>query len=242
MYLVIWAASFIFGTALLAQQPKLVEVNLTPLALELQQGNAHTLRLSEIKRVQKLKVDAEGVREDAIFEVVVNGEVKGTIYVPARDPEYIVTIAESTESIVLRHKQGGRVRILKAIAYVAPIEIPQSKPRRPTEPLPLALRSQAAQLATEIIALCDELVSSPNSTRVAIAEIILPIKRAAGRAYAAARANGDLSAKVHQKLELLKSEIQYADTYFEEALNDPDRFDLVVNLLTKREELAAMID
>lgn len=61
--------------------------------------------------VQKIYVQAEALRVDAQVEVIVNGDVKRTIYLPARDPNYVVTIADTTSEISFRHITGGKVII-----------------------------------------------------------------------------------------------------------------------------------
>jgi hypothetical protein len=42
-----------------------------------------------------LIVQAQGISSDSVIEVMVNGQVKGTIYAPGRDPSYVVTIGDN---------------------------------------------------------------------------------------------------------------------------------------------------
>ncbi len=63
-------------------------------------GNPNFVSLRNRDRyIKKLIIAAEGVRNDAKFEVIVNKENKGTIYVPGRDPIYTVTIEDYASSI-----------------------------------------------------------------------------------------------------------------------------------------------
>lgn len=79
-------------------------------ALILEAGTTRSIALRNAGYVKKLIVTAEGVRNDAKFEVMVNGDVKGTIYVPGRDPSYIVTVEDYATSIELI-SQFGKARI-----------------------------------------------------------------------------------------------------------------------------------
>lgn len=72
-------------------------------------GTTQQVRLNGGRYVKKLIISAEGVRNDAMFDVVVNGDVKGTIYVPGRDPSYFVTVEDYTDSIELVSRGGTAV-------------------------------------------------------------------------------------------------------------------------------------
>ncbi len=72
--------------------------------------NPKTLSLRHPRYIKKLVISAEGVRRDAKFNVVVNGDIKGTIYVPGRDPSYYVTIEDYVESIQFI-SEFGKARI-----------------------------------------------------------------------------------------------------------------------------------
>jgi hypothetical protein len=69
-------------------------------------GTTHQVQLKGGRQIKNLIISAEGVRGPAIFDVVVNGEVKGTVYVPARDPSYFVTIKDYASSIELVSRNG----------------------------------------------------------------------------------------------------------------------------------------
>jgi hypothetical protein len=75
--------------------------------VRLESGTTKQIRLPNGGQyIKKLIISAEGLRNDAMFEVVVNGDVKGTVYVPGRDPSYFVTIEDSTDSIELVSRGG----------------------------------------------------------------------------------------------------------------------------------------
>jgi hypothetical protein len=82
--------------------------------IRLESGTVEHVRLNEQVYIKKLIISAEGLRNDAVFDVVVNGDVKGTVYVPARDPSYFVTIEDSSDSIELVSR-GGSVNISRIL-------------------------------------------------------------------------------------------------------------------------------
>ncbi len=88
-------------------------------SLTLYSGTTKTVYLDEFTAMKKLIISAEGVGEDAMFNVVVNGEVKGTIYVPGRDPSYHVTIEDSASQIELVSLYG-KARISRILVTIYP--------------------------------------------------------------------------------------------------------------------------
>lgn len=72
-------------------------------------GTSQQVRLNGNKFIKKLIISAEGIRSDAMFDVVVNGDVKGTVYVPGRDPSYFVTIEDSADSIEFVSRNGTAI-------------------------------------------------------------------------------------------------------------------------------------
>ncbi|MEK6705273.1 MAG: hypothetical protein AABZ06_05750 [Bdellovibrionota bacterium] len=88
-------------------------------SLHLDEAEMKSVRLGGTTAIQKLFVQAEAYRSDATIEVIVNGEVKGTLYLPARDPSYVVTIADTAGSIEFRHVRGGRVQIRSVRAVIS---------------------------------------------------------------------------------------------------------------------------
>ena len=78
-------------------------------AFTLYAGTTQQVRLNGARHIKKLIISAEGIRNDAMFDVVVNGDVKGTIYVPGRDPSYFVTIEDYTDSIEFVSRNGNAI-------------------------------------------------------------------------------------------------------------------------------------
>lgn len=75
-------------------------------SITLYSGSTVQVPLIGGRYIKKLIISAEGVRHDAMFNVMVNGDVKGTIYVPGRDPSYIVTVEDYADSIELISTSG----------------------------------------------------------------------------------------------------------------------------------------
>lgn len=76
--------------------------------IRLESGTTQQVRIPG-SYIKKLIISAEGLRSDAMFDVVVNGDVKGTVYVPGRDPSYFVTIEDSADSIELVSRGGTAI-------------------------------------------------------------------------------------------------------------------------------------
>ena len=76
-------------------------------SVTLYSGTTQQVRLHGARYIKKLIISAEGIRNDAMFDVVVNGDVKGTIYVPGRDPSYFVTVEDYADSIELVSRNGN---------------------------------------------------------------------------------------------------------------------------------------
>jgi hypothetical protein len=85
--------------------------------LILGQSQTQSLYLGGSRYVQKLVIEAQAQRTDPMFEVIVNGEVKGTIHLPPRDPQYVVTIADWADSIEFRHTEGGGIEMISVKVF-----------------------------------------------------------------------------------------------------------------------------
>src|SRR5689334_16323497 len=63
-------------------------------------GRTASVPLANSMKIDKLIIQAQGAgRADAMFDVMINGVSKGTIYVPKNDPSYIVTVDATATSI-----------------------------------------------------------------------------------------------------------------------------------------------
>lgn len=77
--------------------------------ITLSMGQTHSFQLPQRNYVHRLYIQAEGVNHDAYAQVIANGMVKGTLYVPGNDPHYVVTIADETSSIEVNVIQGNLI-------------------------------------------------------------------------------------------------------------------------------------
>jgi len=137
--------------------------------------------LAETVYVEKLEISAQGVRNDASFEVMVNGVIKGTVYVPGRDPVYIVTVKESTGSIQFKGTYGT-AKITAVNAYVS--EVKKTRIKRYTG-------NYWAHVADEIINVVEAL--EKHSTYKQNENILFPIKRAGIDLHSVAVGNGRMT-------------------------------------------------
>lgn len=205
----------------------------------LDEGETKTVKLDHWRNVQKLIIQAEGVRVDGTFEVIANGDTKGTVYVPGRDPSYIVTVAETIKSIQFRHVSGGKiyVRNVKAVQLknVAGRWDDCDYDYRCGGDLDLDARNSASRLAKRAINIVDGLEKYTNYADYG--DYLLPIKKAAARAYANAEARGELSGKVRESLFVLKCQIEAAKDYISENFERDAAFELAVELLELQERL-----
>lgn len=87
-------------------------------SMTMNNGDMRQVLLDQPRYIQKIFVQAEGRYRDAIVEVVVNGQVKGTIHLPATDPTYVVTIADTASTIELRMTSGHTVVVKSVLAIL----------------------------------------------------------------------------------------------------------------------------
>jgi hypothetical protein len=197
----------------------------------LSRGETESVQLDGFRHVRKVIVQAEGLDSlGGSFEVIVNGDVKGTVYVPGQDPSYVVTVESAASSIQFRHSGGGRIAIrnVKAVQSLYGVDAATSH-------APFMARNEAAGLARKAIALVDELENYANYNEYGT--YLLPIKVAAGQAYAVASARGELSQKTRTSLLRLRAEIEAARAYLTTAFQRNAAFDLCVELLSVSERL-----
>lgn len=206
-------------------------------SIRLEPGETRSISIDGFRHIQKLHIEAWGVRNEAMFEILVNGEVKGTIFVPARDPEYVVTIAEATRSIQLRHKTGATVAIENIIAHQS-----TQRARDPQNEFSTGAfvdRSFAAAISRDVINQIDRLSDQTKYTDAAL--YLIPIKVAAGRTWSMAQARGDSSQRVAQQLTILLGQMHFASPFVESLLRDSALFEDAVALLALQERLEAAL-
>ncbi|MDH4466535.1 MAG: hypothetical protein QE271_00635 [Bacteriovoracaceae bacterium] len=83
----------------------------------LRDGEYKQIFLPRFMFVSKIYISARGMNSNAQFDVMVNGDIKGTIFVPGRDPLYIVNVSTSTNSIELRSLMGSAEIISLKVDY-----------------------------------------------------------------------------------------------------------------------------
>ena len=216
-------------------------VNLNIRSFTLSEGETRSVSVgTEWCHVQKVYVQASGYNSSSsTFQVLANGDAKGTIYVPGRDPSYIVTIGEVTSSIQFQHLSGGAANI-KSISVVRSCRPGSSVVTEPYYPeYSVNDRNDASALARRAINIVNQLQPYANYDEFGI--YLLPIKKAAARAYAAAQARGSVSATVHQYLVILKAQIDYATPYVEETFERSAVFELSIELKSLGERLDSLL-
>ncbi|MCX6126910.1 MAG: hypothetical protein NTV34_19470 [Proteobacteria bacterium] len=195
-------------------------------------GEQKAIDLPMTRYLEKLELSAFGVGREAMFEVMVNGVVKGTIHVPGQDPDYVVTIAESSMQVVFRHLSGTTVQIKSVDAYY-------SQNSDGTN-LPDNQREVAARISRDIIE--KTAAFQPHIPAAEFKKQILPIKIAAGHAYAVATASGDLSLRLRDGLQLLIMQFDQGKQYIDALMADDSLFDLCVQTLELNYELKDLMD
>jgi hypothetical protein len=200
-------------------------------------GETKTLSLDRWRYVQKLSISAAGRRDEAMFEVIVNDDVKGTIHVPGRDPDYIVTVAETTRSVQLRHLSGGTVAISALTATVSNREFPDHGGTGPMDEHSRGLAADVSYRVIQNIKALEISTSTPDIQRY-----LIPVKSAAGRAYASATASGDLSRRVRDRLIVLLAQMDSANPLIDRALENEESFDAAVDFLSLKESLSDLLD
>lgn len=195
-----------------------------------------SIPLKAIQKIKNLVIQAEGVNQDSMIEVMVNGEIKGTIYAPGKDPSYVVTIAEATRSVEFRHRSGGSMRIHQVIATVsgwsAPLPNPGGGFHGGYDEVVAAAQAAMAQV--------DHLKN--YSTSNDIRDFLFPIKRKAGLVYVMATSHGHLSKDAILALTALMDQIDFARSHLGQLMQKDECFDASVELLTIRETISEWLD
>lgn len=195
-----------------------------------------TVALNGVHRVKNIVVQAEGIGSDSTIEVMVNGQVKGTIYAPGRDPSYVVTVEETARSIEFRHRTGGSMLIHS-------VTVTQSVWSRPSSGFGGGFygdKEEVRALANTVLNQIQILqgFATPDEVR----DYLYPIKKNAGLVYVMSNAHGNLSKQTIAQLIALMDQIDFAQTYLGTLMSKDAAFDAVVDLLTVRETIEDMLD
>lgn len=193
-----------------------------------------SIEIGETVFLKNLVIQAEGLNRDSTVEVMVNGEVKGTIYAPGSDPSYIVTIAEETSSVEFRHRAGGAMQVLDVLVMAEPNSI-----QSPIE-YNIHKAEGVLNLAKAVIEISN--VLAPFTSQLEESLYLLPIKKKAGRVLVMSQAHGELSTKTITALKDMARSVDYAQPYLDRLLEKPALFDHAVEILMVREIIQELLD
>lgn len=195
-----------------------------------------SVRLQKPAYVRNLLVQARGVSAASTVEVMVNGQVKGTIYAPGQDPSYVVTVETAASSVEFRHRHGGSMEILNVKAVTFPL----SEYPRPQSPPPRTPADAVQALARDVIHLVGDL--QPYADLTTEKDYLQPIKRKAGEVLVMNAAHGALSIHTRRALQDLQKQIELADPYIEDILNRNGLFEMGIEMLTIKEGIRDWLD
>lgn len=232
---------FIFATLILAAnsgEAVLPQYETGPVGghFIVQAAQTQTLWLQRSRHIKNLIIQAQGLNRDSMVEVMVNGEVKGTIYAPGNDPSYLVTVEETASSIQFRHRSGSAMNILNVTATMSVWSSPEESRKGGihgsfTEVQELANRAiQAVEAIRTYSSLQEE------------ETYLMPIKKKAGQVLVMSDARGDLSGHTITALIALQKQIEFANSYLTEKMEQEGLFDEVVELLSVREKIDDLVD
>lgn len=195
-----------------------------------------SVSLNGVHRLKNIVVQAEGISQDSTIEVMVNGQIKGTIYAPGRDPSYVVTVEEATRSIEFRHRTGGSMRIIAILAT----QSVWSKPVSGGSGAFYGDKEVVQQLAATALAQIE--ILKGFAAPMDVKDYLYPIKKNAGLVYVMSNAHGDLSKRTIAQLVALMDQIDFANAYLGTLMQQDDAFESVVELLTVRETISDLLD
>jgi hypothetical protein len=207
-------------------------------AMTVGEGATESIQLCRRMRVHKLYIQAIAGRQDAYAEVLVNGSVKGTLYVPGRDPHYVVTVEDETNSIELTSIRG-QVTTYSVKAVVTEAGGESGFSPRPRHPFPTQATTQMGQLAARVIWIVNQLdgYTSYNS----YGTYLLPIRKAAAEVLAYAEARGDASEMNRPYYAKLLNAMDSAQPYMHRAFEVDHAFKLAVELMSYRERIRRVL-
>lgn len=225
---------FLATTAAHAAQWKTIEV--IGQTVTVGAGEIRSVQLPSALNIYKLLIQAESTgRENALFDVIVNGDTKGTVLTPSVDPTYVVTVVQTTSSVQFRSLSGGGFRLLRVLAVV---NIADENGRSPVRSFPVS--GQITQIALQSISLIRQM--EPMATPAEQAMYLIPVKASAGRLYAVASAYGPSSERTRQAALELLGQIDGAKAFMDLQMSRNGSFDCIVEMLSLRAALDSLID
>jgi len=190
-----------------------------------------SLPLNDWRVIQSVSMDVEAIGSDARLEVIVNGEIKASLFIPGHDPYYLVTIADAARSIELRHVSGGRIKVSSLVANVQ---------RKAPVPHHGAFSSKAAQIGIEIIRNSNDFASL--TSRYDFERHISPVKIRAGRVYAKATASGDADSELNQLMSELLTQMASSTNFIEQCMMKDQLFIIATKFLENQYKLDELLN
>ena len=186
--------------------------------------------------VETITVQAEGRYGDSMVEVWANGKPKGSLYIPGRDPNYIVTIRENISSLEFRSTSGGYVNIVQVTGMG--VQGSSSEGYRPS--LGGGYNSnEAVSVASDIKQLVNEMKKSMTPKQQD--QYVMPIRKSATELYAIASSNSQYGSKVYVALTKLLSQLNNAEAFLNNHLETDNGEDVVTEILVQKERIKKML-
>lgn len=204
--------------------------------------------------INKLLISAQGTGFKGTIQVVVNGDIKGTIHVPSADPTYFVTVDEVANSIEFV-PVNGTVKVLD-IKLIGSQQTPYNYNRNHNSDRAYvdstrrrgghgyseyhnddSYYNQAQDMALRSIDIVNELMD--YSSYRALGIYLLPIKKSAAKVYAIA-GSSQYSKKMLKALKQLAKNIAIARPYTSKVLESSALFEIAMELMSFEEELRSM--
>jgi hypothetical protein len=224
---------FLFCQNVFSQEILIEEETLkNPITLSPEQN--YVINLDKSYFIDHIVVSVEGIVKDTMIEVLIDGKVKGTIYAPGSDPQYVVTIREVNSRIKLRYLSGAKAKVWSVKIYRSESGFDS------VSTWPLVSKSEASNFATKVILISKNLESLISTQE--FNTYLLPTKIAAGQLQAIANAHGDSSMKTMEKFQALYLTMSFATPYIDGLLKKTQTFDLAVQFIEKKEQIKDMLD
>lgn len=213
--------------------------------IQVNAGTTKSLNLSNSTYIKKLIISAQGTpRSGATMQVVVNGDIKGTIHVPRHDPSYFVTVNDTTKSIEFV-SLSGTINI-SAVKIIGSTHSSHSRSRwKPGQRYSKGLYGHnAGTLAQDIALTAIDLVNefTKYSSYKELGDVLLPIKKSAAVVYATSYGAGDYSVKMRSTLMQMSKQLHLANHFINRNFEKSAIFDLALELLTLKERLDSIIN
>ncbi len=202
-------------------------------------SEVQTVRLKNSRYIRNIVVQAQGARTDSMIEVMVNGEVKGTIYAPGRDPSYIVTVGETASSIQFRHRSGGAMQVQHVVATLSTWKGRPENPHGGGHSFHGTGR-QIEDLANRTLVAIEMI--SRYSTLEEEQVYLMPIKKKAGQVLVMVDSRGEYSRKTVTNLLALREQINFSTEYINLMMEQDGLFDYAVELLSIAESIDDLLD